>query len=163
MARRRRHRGRKSHLDASASIAGRPPAIREATRVVQLVYTRAQAAQALGVSRSTFIRRVLPYVETVEMPWGGRLAPVDEVERFVAERRCGARAVPPPPARPGRKPALPAGVRARIRDERASGASFGAIARGLNADRILTSQGGRQWWPSTVRSVLIRSRSGADD
>ncbi len=48
---------------------------REATRVERLAYTRTQAAEALGVSRSTFIRRVLPYVETVEMPWGAKLIP----------------------------------------------------------------------------------------
>jgi hypothetical protein len=163
MARRRRHRGKKPHRDASALIADRPPAIREAPQVVRLAYTRTQAAQALGVSRSTFIRRVLPYVETIETGWGARLVPVDEVERLVAERRRKAQAVPRPAARPGRRPRVPADVLARIRVEHASGASFGAIARRLNADGVPTAQSGRQWWASTVRAVLIRSRSGADD
>jgi hypothetical protein len=43
--------------------------VREATRVERLAYTRTQAADALGVSRSTFNRRVLPLIETVAMPW----------------------------------------------------------------------------------------------
>ena len=75
-------------------------------------YTRAQAADALGVSRSTFIRRVLPYVVTLDMPWGARLIPVDELERLLAERRREVRrAKRPPPARPGRRPGLPSEAR----------------------------------------------------
>jgi len=31
------------------------------------------------------------------------------------------------------------------------------IARGLDSDGVKTSQGGRRWWASTVRAVLIRS------
>jgi hypothetical protein len=45
----------------------------EATQVERLTYTRTQAAEALGVSR--FNRRVLPLIETVEMPWGTRMIP----------------------------------------------------------------------------------------
>jgi hypothetical protein len=37
------------------------------------------------------------------------------------------------------------------------GRSLSEIARELNADAVLPSQGGRQWWPSTVRAVLARS------
>jgi hypothetical protein len=29
--------------------------------------------------------------------------------------------------------------------------------RALNQDGVPTAHGGRQWWPSTVRAVLIRS------
>ena len=64
--------------------------IREAPFVERLAYTRSQAAEALGLSRSTFTRRVLPYVETVEMPWGAKLIPVDELERLLAEHRQAA-------------------------------------------------------------------------
>jgi transposase-like protein len=53
--------------------------VREAKRVERLAYTRTQAAEALGISRSTFNRRILPLVETVEMPWGARLIPVNEL------------------------------------------------------------------------------------
>src|SRR6266536_221840 len=82
MSRRRRRRAKNERRHAP------PPAVvREASRVERLAYTRTQAAEALGISRSTFNRRVLPYIGTVEMPWGATLVPVDELERLVAERR----------------------------------------------------------------------------
>jgi Recombinase len=128
---------------------------REAPFVERLAYTRSQAAEALGLSRSTFIRRVLPYVETIEMPWGSKLIPVDELERLLAEHRQAAKPRPAPPIR-GRLPSVPAEVIERIRTERAEGASLRQIAAGLNADRIATAHGGTQWWPSTIRSALAR-------
>ena len=130
--------------------------IRQAPIVERLAYTRSQAAEALGLSRSTFIRRVLPYVETVEMPWGAKLIPVDELERLLAERRRAAKPLPAPPRR-GRPPLVPAEVIERIRTERAEGASLHRIAAGLNADRTPTAHGGARWWPSTIRSALARS------
>lgn len=134
--------------------------VREATRVERLAYTRSQAAEALGISTSTFNRRVLPFIETVEMGWYTRLVPVDELERFAAERRREARSQRRPPTRPGRKPGLPPEVVARIRHQQDDGKSLSEIARELNADGVPTSQGGRQWWPSTVRAVLVRSSPG---
>lgn len=132
--------------------------VREATCVERLAYTRSQAAEALGISTSTFNRRVLPFIETVEIGWHTRLVPVDELERFADERRREARRTNrQPPARPGRKPGLPSEVVARIRDQHADGKSLSEIARELNAGGVATSQGGRQWWPSTVRAVLVRS------
>jgi len=145
----------------SRAAADPPPIIREATRVERLAYTRSQAAEALGISRSTSIRRVLPFVETIETGWGMHLVPVDEVERFIVERRRRAQAERRPSARPGRRVGVSAAVITRVRDEHAKGKSLGEIARGLNADGVRTSQGGRQWWPSTVRAVL--SRSSAPD
>ena len=44
-----------------------------------------------------------------------------------------------------------------IRTERAAGKSLAAIADGLNADRIPTAQGGRRWYPATVRHTLERT------
>ena len=134
-----------------------PPrvAIREAGYVERLAYTRMQAAEALGVSRST-LRRVLPYLETIDMPWGAQLIPVDELERLVAERRRKA-AAPVEPAAPGRPPMVPRDVSDRIRAEHATGKSLHRIAADLNADQIPTAHGGHQWWPSTVRSVLLRA------
>ena len=79
--------------------------VREATRVERLAYTRTQAAEALGVSRSTFDRRVLPLIETVEMPWGTKLIPVDELERLIAERRRPVQR-PVQPAKRGRPQAI---------------------------------------------------------
>jgi hypothetical protein len=128
--------------------------VRAASSVKRLAYTRSQAAEALGISRSTQ-RRLLPYVETIEMPWGGKLIPVDELERLATERRQAA-AARPPTARPGRKPDVPAAVVERIRRAHAAGKSFAAIAADLNAEGTPTAHGGRQWWPSTVRAVLQR-------
>ena len=51
----------------------------------------------------------------------------------------------------GRPPSMSPYARARIRRERAAGKSLAAIAEGLNADRIPTAQGGRRWYPGTVR------------
>lgn len=130
--------------------------MREAPRVERLAYTRTQAAEALGISTSTFNRRLLPLIDTVQMPWGTRLIPVDELERLLAEQRQRARAQPVRPAPAGRKPGLPAEVIARIRQQHAAGSSLAEIARTLNTDNVQTAQGGRQWWPSTVRAVLTR-------
>ena len=130
--------------------------MREATRVQRLAYTRSQAAEALGISTSTFNRRLLPLIDTVKMPSGRRLIPVDELERLLAERRQSARAQPVRPVPAGRKPGLPAEVITRIRRQCAAGTSLAEIARTLNSDNVPTAQGGRQWWPSTVRAVLNR-------
>jgi hypothetical protein len=127
----------------------------QAPRVERLAYTRSQAAEALGISRSTFIRRVLPYVETIEMPWGTQLIPVDELERLLTERRRPAKPRPAPTPR-GRPRGLPKPVVERIEAADAGGRSLSEIARELNADGVRTAQGGRQWWPSTVRAVLTR-------
>ena len=57
-----------------------------ADRVERLAYTRKQAAEALGISLATLDRRVVPVIATVETEWGGRLIPVPELERYLAER-----------------------------------------------------------------------------
>jgi DNA invertase Pin-like site-specific DNA recombinase len=57
----------------------------------------------------------------------------------------------------GRPPQMPEHVIERIRRERAAGSSLAAIANRLNADRIPTAQGGRRWYPATVRYTLNRT------
>ena len=78
---RRRLRRPSTKEQRHAAAVGRASAlarvVREAPRVERLAYTRTQAAAVLGVSRSTFDRRVLPLIETIEMPWGTQLIPVD--------------------------------------------------------------------------------------
>jgi Recombinase len=134
-----------------------PPRVvaRQAAYVERLAYTRSQASQALGISRST-LRRLMPYIDTIEMPWGGKLIPVDELERLATERRRTAQPRLEPPPR-GRKPTVSAEIARRIRHERSLGKSLRQIAMSLNADRIPTAHGGERWWPSTVRSVLRRA------
>ena len=56
----------------------------------------------------------------------------------------------------GRPRKTPDAVLRRVMREREAGASFGAIARGLNDDAIPTAQGGSRWYPSTVRALLSR-------
>ncbi|MCA1702398.1 MAG: recombinase family protein [Actinobacteria bacterium] len=130
--------------------------VRQATQVERLAYTRTQAAEALGVSRTTFSRRVLPLLETIDMPWGPKLIPVDELERFVKERRRPARGHAQT-APPGRPTTVPDELVLRIQAEHAKGKSLRQIARGLDASRTPTAHGGARWWPSTVRAVLVRS------
>jgi hypothetical protein len=129
--------------------------VHEAGNVERLAYTRSQAAKALGISRST-LRRLLPYVETIEMPWGTKLIPVDELERLTAERRRAARARLESHAS-GRPPAVSHEIAERIRAARTRGKSFRQIAAELNAEETPTVHGGVQWWPSTVRAVLRRA------
>ena len=134
-----------------------PRGLREAREVEQLAYTRRQAADALGVSISTIDRRVVPSIDTVKLPWGQRLIPVDELERLLRNHLAPARRRPVRRA-PGRPTTLPRDVVERIRLEYARGRALAEIARTLTAEGVPTTHGGRRWWPSTVRAVLVRSR-----
>jgi hypothetical protein len=133
-----------------------PDELQEVVEAERLAYSRKQVAEALGVSISTIDRRVVPSVHTVKTPWGQRLIPVAELERFLREHL-------EPPREPGergsagRPPSLSRRVVERIRVEYARGRGLADIARALNEEGIPTAHGGRQWWPSTVRAVLVRS------
>jgi hypothetical protein len=140
---------------APAAVDEPKVVIREAHQVERLAYTRTQAAQALGIGRSTFTQRVLPYLETIETPWGTKPIPADELERILLAWRRPARPRRKP-ERTGRPPAVAPAVSRQIRDARAAGLSLRQIADRLNADGIPTAHGGERWWASTVRSVLGR-------
>jgi DNA invertase Pin-like site-specific DNA recombinase len=56
----------------------------------------------------------------------------------------------------GRPVQLPLEVVSRITQQRLRGRSYRAIADELNHKAVATAQGGRQWWPSTVRAVANR-------
>ena len=88
---RRRHERKveKAHRHATP-----PGPIRQAETVERLAYSIALAAEALGVHPTTVSRAAVPMVETIETEWGQRLIPVDELERYVAERRRPARPRP---------------------------------------------------------------------
>lgn len=157
--RRQRRRAKKDRRRTLPSplVRTRPPEVyfaRPADRVERLTYTRRQAAEALGVSLSTIDRRVVPVLDTFFNDQGMRLIPVDELKRYVAENTKAARRNMSARRRPGRPRTLSSKVVARIFDEASQGRSLGAIARGLNAEGVSAAQGGRQWWPSTVRAVL---------
>jgi hypothetical protein len=57
----------------------------------------------------------------------------------------------------GRPPTMSKYAIERIRRERAAGNSLAAIANGPNTDRIPTAQGGRRWYPATIRYTLNRT------
>jgi Recombinase len=146
--------------DAEGDSTVTPPAVpspglRAAQKAQRLAYTRRQAAQALGVSLSTIDRHVVPAIETVKMPWGQRLIPADELKRLLRNHREAARSRPARRST-GRPATLPRSVVERIRLEYARGRSLAEIARALTGEGVPTAHGGRQWWPSTVRAVLVR-------
>jgi hypothetical protein len=152
----RRERKLRQHRAEPKRIWAPPSELQEVVEPNRLAYSRRQAAEALGVSVSTIDRRVVPTVHTVKTPWGQRLIPVAELERFLREhleppREFGDRGTA------GRPPSLPRRIVDRIRLEYARGRGLAEIARALNQDGVPTAHGGRQWWPSTVRAVLIRS------
>jgi hypothetical protein len=154
---RRRERKRRHEKVRTERPEARGNELVRTGQVRRLAYSRRQAAEALGVSISTVDRRLVPAVDTVKLPWGQRLIPVDELERFLRDHIEPGR--PHPPRRPaGRPPSLPSVVVSRIELERSRGRSLAEIARALTAERVPTAHGGRQWWPSTVRSILVRSR-----
>jgi hypothetical protein len=124
--------------------------------VERVVYTREQAARALGISLATLDRRVMPTIATVKTEWGARLIPAAEFDRYLAEHTEEPRAPRNRVVPSGRRSVLPSDVVERIHREHAAEASLAGIARRLNRDGIPTGQGGRQWWPSTVRAILVR-------
>jgi hypothetical protein len=160
MSAKRRKRRRERRLRERGAEPKRiwapPGELQEVEEPERLAYSRKQAAEALGVSISTIDRRLVPAVHTVKTSWGQRLIPVAELERFLQEHL-------EPPREPGergtagRPPSLPGRVVERIRLEYARGRGLAEIARALNEDEVPTAHGGRQWWPSTVRAVLVRS------
>jgi hypothetical protein len=155
--RKRRRERQRRHQAARTPRRSLPETseLRETEKVERLAYSRRQAAEALGVSISTIDRRVVPAIGTVKTPWGQRLIPVIELERFIKDHIEAAtpRAAPRPAGRPA---VLPTSIVDRIRREFASGRSLGEIARSLTTDGVPTAHGGRQWWSSTVRSILLR-------
>ncbi len=136
------------------------PELLVAAKVERLAYTRRQAAEALGLSISTIDRHIVPAIETVKLPWGQRLIPRDELDRLLGMYREPARGRPQ--QRPAGRPAtLPRSIVERIRLEYARGRGLSEIARALTAEGVPTAHGGRKWWPSTVRAVLVRSGGAA--
>jgi hypothetical protein len=156
---RRRQRRRREREQRHAPKSGGVLKLHDAQlgeAVGRLVYSREQAAQAIGVSLATLDRRVVPAIATVKTEWGARLIPAAELERFLSERTQEPRTSRRRETVSGRRSNLPPEIVTRIHREHAQGASLAEIGRRLNGDDIPTSQGGRQWWPSTVRVALRR-------
>jgi DNA invertase Pin-like site-specific DNA recombinase len=103
----------------------------------------------LGLDLSTPQGELVANVLASVAQWERRIIGVRTKEALAVKKAQGVRI--------GRPPTLPAQVVSRIRRERAKGKSLAAIAEGLNADRVPTAQGGRRWYPATVRYTLGRS------
>ncbi|MDX6646498.1 MAG: hypothetical protein QOK40_2225 [Miltoncostaeaceae bacterium] len=145
MASRRQRRGgvrRAQPAAPAASATDDPP---------RLSLSRAEAAQALGVSLRTLDRQVVPRIQTALLEDGTRLIPLAELERCLVERTTPART---PMASSSRR-AIPEAIRERIRSERQAGLSYRQIADRLQAEGVPTAQSGTRWWASTVRGALI--------
>jgi DNA invertase Pin-like site-specific DNA recombinase len=91
------------------------------------------------------------------------LAVFAELERrLIGERTKAALAVKKANGvRLGRPPGLPEQVVERILAESSGGGSWSAIARALNSEGVPTAQGGKKWYPATVRYVAKSHLSGA--
>lgn len=91
------------------------------------------------------------------------LAVFAELERrLIGERTKAALAVKRAQGvRLGRPPTLSADVVERIVTSRESGGTWSAIARHLNDDGVPTAQGGRCWYPATVRYVALSAETTA--
>src|SRR6266542_1171709 len=134
-AKRKKRRERKLHRHRvePKRIWALPGELQEVAEPERLAYSRKQAAEALGVSISTIDRRVVPSLNTVKTPWGQRLIPAAELERFLHQHLQ-------PPREPGergsagRPPTLPRRIVERIRLQYARGRSLAEIARALNDD-----------------------------
>ncbi len=99
----------------------------------------------LGVDTTTPTGELVASVMAAVAQWERRAIGARTREALAAKRAQGVRL--------GRPRLLDPAVAGRIVAERDAGAGWSAIARGLDADRIPTAQGGARWWPATVRSV----------
>ena len=165
-SRRQRRKAATQHRHAAATTAARIVGDLElAERVERLAYTRAQAAEALGISLATLDRRVVPVIATVATEWGGRLIPVSELERYLAERTQQPRRSSKAPRRPGRKASVPPEIVARIKTEHANGSSLGEIATGsmpmVRERRRVAGSGGRPpcapYWLDRIRPRPLKA------
>ena len=112
----------------------------------------ALVALDLGVDTTTPTGEMVANVMATFAQFERRLIGQRTKEALAAKRAAN-------PAMPiGRASNVPDAVVERIKAERESGASYAVIADQLTSDRVATAQGGRRWYASTVRSVLLRSR-----
>ncbi len=77
----------------------------------------------------------------------------DERDRIRQRTKAALAELKAQGVRLGRPSSLPTEIVARIVADRGAGISFGKIAASLNADGVATSQGGKQWYPATVKAV----------
>ena len=102
-----------------------------------------------GLDLSTPQGKLVANVLMSVAEWEREIIGVRTREALAVKRASGVRL--------GRPRSLPRPVRARIAKLRSQGTSFAKIADELNRDAIPTAQGGKRWYPSSVRAVLRAS------
>jgi DNA invertase Pin-like site-specific DNA recombinase len=165
--------------EASLQARGRKrPGIEEAGRVLEghdpqalVAHKRERASQALldlqalleSAHKQGWALVALDCTPETQTPSGEQEARVLATfarfeRRSISERTRAALArARSQGVRLGRPPTMSPYALERIRRERAAGKSLAAIANGLNADRVPTAQGGRRWYPATIRHTLNRT------
>lgn len=101
----------------------------------------------LGVDTTTPSGEMIANVMATFAQFERRLIGQRTKDALAVKRRQGVRL--------GRPRSLPQDVVNRIAAERLAGASLAAVAHRLNADAVPTAHGGKRWYPSTVRAVLV--------
>lgn len=110
----------------------------------------ALVALDLGVDTTTPSGELCAHLMASVAQWERRAIGQRTKDALAVKRAQGTRL--------GRPPILPPGVRRSIVRMRARGLSYAEIARRLNRRRVPTAQGGREWWPATVRKVALPGR-----
>ena len=102
----------------------------------------------LGIDMTTPTGGLLANVSASVAEWERKIIGVRTREALQARKAAGMRL--------GRPRVLDPAVAERIREERACGATFQAIADGLNADGITTPTA-RPWSPALVRKIALQA------
>ncbi|GAS90479.1 recombinase family protein [Mycolicibacterium brisbanense] len=158
-------------LDARPALTAALDAVESSEAAVLMVAKSDRLARSLGtllhvIDRAERAGGVVVAVDgTVDTSTAaGRfttqiMGSVAELERgLISDRTKAALAVRKAQGvRLGRPTTVPQSVVERITSERAAGATWAAIADGLNADGTPTGQGGSKWFPNTVARIHKRA------
>jgi len=144
---------------AARTHCGRPAGGRSEGRARRAAYLHADAGGRGARGQPLHLQSSRPAVRRHDRDAVGHETNSRRRARPAARRAATACAAATSAAEQGRPAAVPPELVEHNRAEHAAGKCLGQIARDLNADAVRTAQGGRRWWPSTVRAVLLRSRA----
>lgn len=149
--------GLMSALAALGEGRGSVLAVTEFERLGDLAETAVRWAELQGWELLALDRMGKPSPAEV-VPWGS--LSVEEKRQRISDRTTEALAHKKlQGVRLGRPRSLPVGVVEYILEAHAAGLSWSAIARIMNEHHVPTAQGGRRWYPSTVRAVVLGQRA----
>jgi DNA invertase Pin-like site-specific DNA recombinase len=129
--------------------------VRDAAELLERASRQGWALVALdiGVDTTTPSGEAMANVMAVFAQLERRLIGQRTREALAVKRMDGVRL--------GRPPEVPRAIVERILSARRAGNGWSAIGRDLDADRIPTAQGGKRWYPGTVRAVFLANAEGA--